>query len=292
VIRFMHEHPSEPLSGWDLARLAHLSPFHFNRVFRQITGIPPAQFLWALRLEKAKRLLLTTRRSITDICYEMGYNSLGSFINRFTQLVGRSPKHLRRQAVDNTGLNLECMTRSYSGSAEGGLALQVSAPPGTTGPVVVGLFPEPIPQGRPAACAVLAQPGPCYLPPVPDGEYYALAVVLSGVIEPFVHSLYEKALRGSCGPLQLGQRQTATRAELAVRPAQLTDPPLVVAIPLLLSVPPAAAWGALTQSTAKLNSAGLELGLQPADAEGRPPASGPLTQVARERRDTTWLLSD
>src|SRR5438552_3162102 len=89
VIQMMHERLDEPLCLRTLARIAFLSPYHFHRIFRQITGIPPSQFLTALRLQTAKGLLLTTPRSVTDVCFDVGYNSLGSFITRFTQLVGR-----------------------------------------------------------------------------------------------------------------------------------------------------------------------------------------------------------
>ena len=101
VIGVMHEQLGQALSLEDMAAIANSSPFHFNRVFRQVVGIPPAQFLYALRLQKAKHLLLTTTLNVTDVCYEVGYNSLGSFTTRFTDLVGVSPTHLRRLADDD-----------------------------------------------------------------------------------------------------------------------------------------------------------------------------------------------
>ena len=55
VILKMREQLDEPFSLQEMAKIAYLSPFHFNRVFRQITGIPPTQFLYALRLEAAKQ---------------------------------------------------------------------------------------------------------------------------------------------------------------------------------------------------------------------------------------------
>ena len=60
-------------------------------VFHQITGLPPAKFISAMRLDEAKRLLLNTDRSITDISFEVGYNSLSTFTRRFTQRVGLGP---------------------------------------------------------------------------------------------------------------------------------------------------------------------------------------------------------
>src|SRR5829696_4216702 len=79
VISDARERLCEPISLRDMSRVAYISPFHFNRVFHEITGLPPAKFISAMRLDRAKRLLLNTHLSITEICYEVGYNSLGTF---------------------------------------------------------------------------------------------------------------------------------------------------------------------------------------------------------------------
>ena len=85
VLATMRERLDEDLTLHDMADVAHLSPYHFTRVFRHVTGIPPCEFLTALRLQEAKRLLLTTGLSVTDVCFEVGYSSLGTF----TAPVGR-----------------------------------------------------------------------------------------------------------------------------------------------------------------------------------------------------------
>src|SRR5262249_28546352 len=95
VIKVMREHLAEPLSLGDMADEACLSPYYFNRVFHRSIGLPPCEFLAALRLDAAKKLLLTTDLSVTDVCFTVGYNALGSFTSRFTQQVGLSPRHLR-----------------------------------------------------------------------------------------------------------------------------------------------------------------------------------------------------
>src|SRR6266853_3083700 len=94
----MHTHLYEVLTLEDLASVACLSPSHFHRVFRRLIGIPPGEFLAALRFQAARRLLLTTSLSVTEICFEVGYTSIGSFTSRFTHLVGLSPRLLRQRA--------------------------------------------------------------------------------------------------------------------------------------------------------------------------------------------------
>src|SRR2546425_11545524 len=98
AIQAMHTHLHEVLTLEDLASVACLSPSHFTRVFRRLLGIPPVEFLSALRFQAARRLLVTTSLSVTDICFEVGYTSMGSFTSRFTQRVGLSPRLLRQRA--------------------------------------------------------------------------------------------------------------------------------------------------------------------------------------------------
>jgi AraC-like DNA-binding protein len=82
----------------DVARVACLSPFHFNRLFTRIFGETPHEFQTRMRIEQAKKLLLADSHSVTDICFELGYESLGSFSMRFRSLAGTSPQAFRREA--------------------------------------------------------------------------------------------------------------------------------------------------------------------------------------------------
>src|SRR5678815_3019014 len=104
----------EPISLRDMSRVAYLSAFHFNRVFHQITGLPPAKFISAMRLDEAKRLLLNTNLSITDICFEVGYNSLSTFTRRFTQRVGLGPREFRYLAERITPASVESLCAHYA----------------------------------------------------------------------------------------------------------------------------------------------------------------------------------
>jgi AraC-like DNA-binding protein len=232
----MRQRLGEPMSHTSLARIALLSPFHFNRVFRQVTGIPPLQFLYALRIEAAKRLLVTTRRCITEICFDVGYNSLGTFTSRFTQLVGCSPRELRRLAAfpERFRLDLPCWpagapARQAGGAVHGQLTVHHSF----DGRFFVALFPAPVPQGRPTGCAVLETGGPYHISSVPAGVYYACAVGVTHPFDPLHVLLGETALRGRSGPFVVRNGGTREGANIALRPVQLTDPPLLVSLPLL-----------------------------------------------------------
>jgi AraC-like DNA-binding protein len=85
----------EPLTLHDAAYEACLSPFHFHRLFSQAFGRTPHEFLTERRMEQAKRLLTQSDLSVTEICFELGYSSLGSFSSLFQKTVGCTPTDYR-----------------------------------------------------------------------------------------------------------------------------------------------------------------------------------------------------
>lgn len=239
AIEAMHIHMQEPLMLEDLASIAYLSPFHFHRVFRRLIGIPPREFLSALRLQTARRLLLTTRMSVTDICFSVGYTSTGSFTSRFTQLVGLSPRLLRRRAA------LYEPSPGKPATGEPGsmaylprkriLTGLINTPGPFRGTIYVGLFPGPIPQGAPLRCTRLSAPGRYTLVDLPDGTYYLRAAAFPETTNLQMCLLPgEKMLLGHhANPLIVHHGQVFGNPDLVLHPPRMTDPPLVMGLPLL-----------------------------------------------------------
>jgi AraC-like DNA-binding protein len=90
--------PREPSPTIEqLAREVRISPFHFIRQFEAVFGVTPHQFRIASRLELAKTLLAGGEHSVTDVCMEVGFSSLGSFSTLFAQRVGETPSAYRRR---------------------------------------------------------------------------------------------------------------------------------------------------------------------------------------------------
>jgi AraC-like DNA-binding protein len=85
----------EPLDVPALARAAHLSPAHFSREFRRAFGEPPHQYLLTRRLERAAALLRNTDRSVAEVCFMVGLQSVGSFTTSFRRAFGLSPTAYR-----------------------------------------------------------------------------------------------------------------------------------------------------------------------------------------------------
>ncbi len=78
------------------AREACLSEFHFHRLFRATFAETPHDFLTRLRMDRAGQML-ASERSVTEVCFEIGYGSLGSFFSKFRAQFGRSPAEFQRE---------------------------------------------------------------------------------------------------------------------------------------------------------------------------------------------------
>jgi AraC-like DNA-binding protein len=105
----------EPLDVDDLARAAGLSRAHFSREFRRAFGESPHAYLLTRRLERAAALLRATDRSVADICFSVGLQSVGSFTTSFTRTFGISPSAYRARfpAAADHALVPACVVRFY-----------------------------------------------------------------------------------------------------------------------------------------------------------------------------------
>jgi AraC family transcriptional regulator len=96
VIDYIHEHLDAELSLDHLAAVVRMSPYHFARLFKSSTGLPPHQYVIAQRVERAKGLLRDAERfPLADIAVEVGFSSQSHFTRHFKRLVGVTPRHFR-----------------------------------------------------------------------------------------------------------------------------------------------------------------------------------------------------
>jgi AraC-like DNA-binding protein len=86
---------AEPLDVRTVAAVAHVSPAYFSRCFRSVFGETPHRYLQRRRVERSMFLLRETGRSVTDICYDVGFTSLGTFSRTFREIVGETPSGYR-----------------------------------------------------------------------------------------------------------------------------------------------------------------------------------------------------
>jgi AraC family transcriptional regulator len=96
VVEYIHEHLEAELSLDHLAAVAHVSPFHFARLFKHSTGLPPHQYVIAHRVERAKKLLSGRRHpTLAEVATEVGFANQSHFTRHFKRLVGVTPRQFR-----------------------------------------------------------------------------------------------------------------------------------------------------------------------------------------------------
>ena len=102
---------AQPLNVEALGREVGMSAGHLSRQFRLAYGEPPYSYLMTRRIERAMALLRRGDLSVTEVCFEVGCSSLGTFSTRFTELVGMSPSTYRREEGDAVAGVPSCLAK-------------------------------------------------------------------------------------------------------------------------------------------------------------------------------------
>jgi AraC family transcriptional regulator len=239
----------DPITLNDLASEVFVSPFHFSRIFTKATGVTPGRYLTAVRLFEAKRLLLTTSLTVSDIVCSVGYSSVGTFTSRFTKAVGMTPTQYRDPEVGQLLVAvapdfhhlppLEVLRRAGKQCVKlpgegGSIAGTIELPPGSTpANVLIGVFAESIPQCGPVAYEALPNAGSSRLAihDVPAGRWIVIAVAEhSGETSPS-EGTYIGTVRQ---PITVSPGGTST-VRLHMRGLKPTDPPIAITLASQLS---------------------------------------------------------
>lgn len=105
---------AQPLDVEAIARSVHMSGGHFSRAFRLAYGESPYSYLMTRRIERAMALLRRGEMNVTEVCFEVGCTSLGTFSTRFSELVGVSPGVYRRESAHATEGLPPCVERQVT----------------------------------------------------------------------------------------------------------------------------------------------------------------------------------
>lgn len=233
VIDTMRENLGDELTIDDLARTARFSKFHFSRIFQRVTGITPGRFLSALRLQKAKQLLVSTSLNVTDISHRVGYTSVGTFSTRFSSSVGISPTTYRRLGgfVPEITAKQPIGISSLPAAIVHGQILTTAAIP--AGTIFIGLYPDRLQQGQPAAFTLVDHPGPYVLRDVPRGTWHLLVHLIPYDHPPAAMPGEFPSYVGFTGPIAIRTDRELRTADILLRPMSSFDPPV---LPALLDV--------------------------------------------------------
>ncbi len=244
AISVLNDRYYEPITMNQLAAEVFVSPFHFCRIFAKATGVTPGRYLTAMRLFEAKRLLLTSSLTVSDIVCTVGYSSIGTFTTRFTQAAGMSPSQYRDPAVRDLLLAIAphfqrlpslqalseagCARATPKSRGDASITARIELPTGMRpADLMVGVFAEAIPQCGPVAYKGVQQTGSVTLTleGVPQGRWLVLAAAeYHGTDGESAMSF--GALRS---PVTVGGGEDVP-VRLRMRALQPTDPPIAITL--------------------------------------------------------------
>ena len=104
---FIDKHFRKKVNIDEIAEEASFSRFHFIRLFRQAYGDTPHQYMMRLRMLEAEKLMTNPNLKIQDICFEIGFESVGTFTTQFTKLYGKTPKARQKEILEKKRIVVE-----------------------------------------------------------------------------------------------------------------------------------------------------------------------------------------
>lgn len=244
ALRLINEHQREPLTLASIADAVGYSPFHLARRFKAEVGLAPMQWLAAQRFLRARQLLLGSDASVTDICMEVGFSSLGTFTRRFTGEVGLGPTEFRR-LPERLSEDPAPLAHVPGVDPDGGRLLGrirftdlARAMVGPDPVLYIGLFPERAARGRPA-CGSYLRTDRFAFHDIPPGQYWLLASAYADddVLRPLTE---DRPVTGGVGaPVRIGRRQISEHVVQMSAPDEWATP-ITVALPALTAARTAA----------------------------------------------------
>ncbi|MFF1547491.1 helix-turn-helix domain-containing protein [Streptomyces sp. NPDC058291] len=264
AVAYLRERFSDPLTAADIARDAPLGRFVFSRVFREETGTSPGEFLDAIRLDEAKKLLDGTSMTLAEISDAVGYTGLDSFTRSFTAGVGLSPGRFRRLCRDEG--EAPPGPQPGPGPLHGSVAGTVRLPQGHgNARVFLGAFATAVVRYPAVASAVVDVPSDrpsCYsLRNVPEGRWHLLAVAVAAGAGHDPQAVRTALVGGDGATTVTVTAGDVTSAAVRLRPARPVDPPALLALPDL--EPPASVVPPPGCAAAAAGAAGVERGRPP-----------------------------
>ncbi|CAH1203571.1 HTH-type transcriptional activator RhaR [Paenibacillus plantiphilus] len=242
IIAYINQNLYDPLPLSRLADHVSYSQFHFTRIFKERIGLSPLYYVSALRLQKAKDLLLQTNLSVRDIGLEIGQQSLGTFTTRFTERVGVSPSQFRSSALQadehlrslqmlgdwNHSLSSFRLPDTITGTIQAELPFD--------GVILIGLFAKPIPEGLPLYGTLVSSVGDFSIKGVKPGTYYLMATSVSWGMKAMDFMLPHTTLRTrSKEPIIVRPYSFVPHLQVTLHVPHPDDPPILISLSLLMN---------------------------------------------------------
>jgi len=237
--RFLTANADRRITLHDVADHVSYSPFHLARLFQRQVGVPPGQYLAAQRFQLAKQILITRDDTVLDICYAVGFSSVGTFTSRFRSAVGVTPSQFRRlpDRIGAPRAPIMIAGPAGDGAVVSGtirLSAAAAAVAGSSPSVYVGVFPRRDPRGIPVTGALLADTTDYLLTGIPPGTYWVLASALPVHADGLSQLVPQRTVGGGAPqPIRAGPANLVHRRDLFLDVSADWAPPVVVALPAL-----------------------------------------------------------
>ena len=240
IIRQMKRPENGPVLLDEWAEYAGMSKYELTAAFRRLTGIPPKTFHNVEKLEIAKRLLVFEDMRVTDVCFEIGFESVGSFVSKFTKFVGLSPGSYAREMTAASFIKAYLAAILSTAGAmrdrQSQRRLTFHQPADQTRQnLIAAVFEKPFPSGYPAAWRFV----PATRAPSPAVSRVAGHCLVAS--RPFFP---KKTDLINLAPALIGRAhitRSSQKTEITMAPPTIFDPPITLAVPAMLSRPGAAA---------------------------------------------------
>lgn len=225
---------SEPITVSALSFTYGWRRSYFSRKFAQLTGATPSQYLSAVRMQKAKRLLISTDINVTEVCFDVGYNSLGTFVRQFSSYVGLSPLAFRRAARDTYHMTIRDFASNYIAfdfRGHGTMGVNIRGP-GCYSIIVAGIFASPVPKYLPIECRWSTINGDFKFHSTENKTLWIFAVGLHEATT--IGEILLGTSDMDVGSWQIQKASPSVSQCVLLKPQSHFSPPLVLAFPLLL----------------------------------------------------------
>ncbi|WP_234400698.1 helix-turn-helix domain-containing protein [Virgibacillus senegalensis] len=239
AIEYMKKHLQEGLTSEQIAVKAGYSVYHFTRIFKEVTGVSPRQYLSALRIQAGKEKLIdTSRNSILRTVLLVGFKSIGTFSSRFKHNVGLSPKQFSLE-TQRLAAFMESQTDPVLldslPSSKPFVTCQVMVPASFKGIIFVGLFRREIPDEAPVVGTAVTGSTPfCTFSGLVSGRYYLMAAALPWSRNVKDYFIPDNCLRAKYDQPLVITEDSEFEVSLTLRKPLPYDPPILVNLPLLL----------------------------------------------------------
>lgn len=242
ITKFIVEHIECDLSLRDIGKYMNYSEFHLSRNFKKQTGYSIRQYIEAVKVKKGIESLMFSDESVTDIAYNIGHKSLGTFSNIFKKHTGISPVNYRFNSKMAylflvKWIEKKSILNYYSSfkHSENKLSITLEYPKKYKSRInCVGLFPTSIPKEFPIVGVATTNRLEFTMENIPNGQYYLLACEIMEDLNLTKNYVLENNFRAKFPEMLVFSGKTHLFHKLEMRRPIESDPPITMNLPVML----------------------------------------------------------